>query len=440
MKSMINLKEYTMTYSNMKLLRNILLLLCLPFSLSGQNAHMVIDSVKGVFKDALYIEHADDRGVRVQSSVGSGFFVGSSGGSGYFVNSAVGSGVFVSSAGDSGVNVRSTTGDGFQVGNAGENGVYVGDAVGDGFQVDNAGDNGVEVNNAGGDGIYVDNTTGYGMNIRGSKPSSGLISSHIAQIYNNSSSGTNVLSLKAGTNSPDSDTNFITFSERSNNRIGAIQGNGSGGVSLTSRDDFNLQSNSLILEPNVGDDAVISSNPSDSGGDLFLESNDAVIVRIDNNNNGSGNFFVYDDDGTNLFQVTQAGNVLVKGSSVHTSDKNQKEDITDLNYSTVLQAVLEMPIYEWQYNWEDRRHIGPMAQDFHEAFGLGEDDKTIASIDADGVALAAIKALHQQNNSQQSEINELKKEIKSKDTEMQSTVKELKKEIDLLKEILLNKG
>ena len=41
---------------------------------------------------------------------------------------------------------------------------------------------------------------------------------------------------------------------------------------------------------------------------------------------------------------------------------------------------------------------------------------------------------------QEKDINELKKEIKTKDTDMQSTVKELKKEIDLLKEILLNKG
>jgi len=38
--------------------------------------------------------------------------------------------------------------------------------------------------------------------------------------------------------------------------------------------------------------------------------------------------------------------------------------------------------------------MGPMAQDFREAFGLGADDKHIATVDADGVALAAIKALY----------------------------------------------
>ena len=38
--------------------------------------------------------------------------------------------------------------------------------------------------------------------------------------------------------------------------------------------------------------------------------------------------------------------------------------------------------------------MGPMAQDFRAAFGLGEDDKHIATVDADGVALAGVQALY----------------------------------------------
>ena len=40
------------------------------------------------------------------------------------------------------------------------------------------------------------------------------------------------------------------------------------------------------------------------------------------------------------------------------------------------------------------RHMGPMAQDFRAAFGLGEDERHISTVDADGVALAAIQGLH----------------------------------------------
>jgi len=58
--------------------------------------------------------------------------------------------------------------------------------------------------------------------------------------------------------------------------------------------------------------------------------------------------------------------------------------------------VAEVAILTWNYKTQDDsiRHIGPMAQDFRAAFGLGEDDKRITTIDADGVALAAIQALY----------------------------------------------
>ena len=53
---------------------------------------------------------------------------------------------------------------------------------------------------------------------------------------------------------------------------------------------------------------------------------------------------------------------------------------------------------EWGYGSERGvRHVGPMAQDFYAAFGVGEDDRHITSIDEHGVALAAIKALHAEN-------------------------------------------
>ena len=54
-----------------------------------------------------------------------------------------------------------------------------------------------------------------------------------------------------------------------------------------------------------------------------------------------------------------------------------------------------MPIREWNYKAQDAavRHVGPTAQDFHAAFGLGEDPLRISTIDADGIALAAVQAL-----------------------------------------------
>jgi hypothetical protein len=58
-----------------------------------------------------------------------------------------------------------------------------------------------------------------------------------------------------------------------------------------------------------------------------------------------------------------------------------------------------MPITSWSYKAEEPsiRHIGPMAQDFYSAFGLGLDNKHIGTIDEGGVALAAIQGLYKQN-------------------------------------------
>jgi hypothetical protein len=52
-----------------------------------------------------------------------------------------------------------------------------------------------------------------------------------------------------------------------------------------------------------------------------------------------------------------------------------------------------------------------MAQDFHAAFGLGTDDKHIATVDADGVALAAIQGLNQKLEEKNARIAELERRL-----------------------------
>jgi hypothetical protein len=77
------------------------------------------------------------------------------------------------------------------------------------------------------------------------------------------------------------------------------------------------------------------------------------------------------------------------------SSRAVKTAFEAIDPSDVLARVLALPVSEWSYRNEPaRRHIGPMSQDFHAAFGLnGDDDEAIATVDADGVALAAIQGL-----------------------------------------------
>jgi uncharacterized small protein (DUF1192 family) len=91
------------------------------------------------------------------------------------------------------------------------------------------------------------------------------------------------------------------------------------------------------------------------------------------------------------------GATLAPGSGTwaSASDRNLKTDVARIDDAAVLNEVAALPISRWSYKSERGvRHVGPMAQDFYAAFRVGEDDKHITSIDEDGVALAAIKALH----------------------------------------------
>ncbi len=63
----------------------------------------------------------------------------------------------------------------------------------------------------------------------------------------------------------------------------------------------------------------------------------------------------------------------------------------------ILEKIIDLPISEWQYIGQDIEHIGSMAQAFCHTFGLGKGETTISSVDADGVAIAPIKALGDEN-------------------------------------------
>jgi hypothetical protein len=77
------------------------------------------------------------------------------------------------------------------------------------------------------------------------------------------------------------------------------------------------------------------------------------------------------------------------------SDKNLKENFRTLAGENILEKVMQLKIERWNYIGENTgvTHIGPTAQDFSKVFNLGGDDKTIASVDEAGIALAAIQEL-----------------------------------------------
>jgi hypothetical protein len=89
------------------------------------------------------------------------------------------------------------------------------------------------------------------------------------------------------------------------------------------------------------------------------------------------------------------------------SDRNRKTGFLGVDGEDILRRVATLPVSTWRYRDEADRstlHIGPMAQDWHAAFGFTRDNTTINMSDFDGVNLAAIQALNQRSERQEATI------------------------------------
>lgn len=122
--------------------------------------------------------------------------------------------------------------------------------------------------------------------------------------------------------------------------------------------------------------------------------------------------FVMGPSAVEVVNVDSAGNMTIDGTLTELSDKSSKENITPVNGEEILTQLAAVPISIWNYKDEttDARHIGPMAQDFHEAFNVGKDDRHIASLDTSGVALAAIQTLHKKAEQKDELIEQLQQQ------------------------------
>lgn len=101
------------------------------------------------------------------------------------------------------------------------------------------------------------------------------------------------------------------------------------------------------------------------------------------------------------------------GSWSSISDVNRKENFEALDGEYVLTRLRSVPVMTWNYKSQgaEIRHAGPTAQDFHAAFGLGESELMINTVDIDGINLAAIRALEERTVQQRELIEELEARI-----------------------------
>jgi hypothetical protein len=115
-----------------------------------------------------------------------------------------------------------------------------------------------------------------------------------------------------------------------------------------------------------------------------------------------------------LIATSTGAHLTTGGTWVNSSDVNSKEHFASVNGEDVLDKLATLSIQSWNYRDEDStvRHIGPTAQDFRSAYGLGASETTIATVDADGITLAAAQALGRRTREQAGEIADLRERLR----------------------------
>ncbi len=124
-----------------------------------------------------------------------------------------------------------------------------------------------------------------------------------------------------------------------------------------------------------------------------------------------------------------AGVVLEPGGGSWStlSDRAAKTNFTRIDPRAVLEKVAALPVQAWNYRSQSVavRHLGPTAQDFHAAFNLGGDARRIATVDADGIALAAIQGLNDLVQEKSQRITELE----ARNTELEARLEALERRL-----------
>jgi hypothetical protein len=221
--------------------------------------------------------------------------------------------------------------------------------------------------------------------------------------------------------------NLSTIAGGSGNSVSAAFGSVPGGLGNCAGGDYSVAAGrrakvriaSVPPALGIGCAGVPSSGDADGDNGSFVIADSADVDFV---SSGPDRFEVRARGGVRFVSAIDgsgaatAGVTLAAGSGAWASlsDRRAKADIAAVDVGKVLARVLTLPVYSWRYKTQAAhiRHLGPMAQDFHAAFGLiGDDAATIATIDPDGVALAAIQGLnrklHEENAALQARVDAL---------------------------------
>ncbi|AGN01422.1 hypothetical protein L593_07385 [Salinarchaeum sp. Harcht-Bsk1] len=175
--------------------------------------------------------------------------------------------------------------------------------------------------------------------------------------------------------------------------------------------------------------AFIWSDTS-SGGLTTLNPDEFAVLA-------SGGTFFFSNAGATTGVELSSGS----GSWSSASSRTLKSDVEPVAGEDVLERVTDLEISRWSYDSQPGvRHMGPMSEEFHEAFGLGDDEEQISTVDADGVAFAAIQGLAERNEETTERVETTSDridELEAENEALRSELQELRAEVEFVQNAMV---
>ena len=165
---------------------------------------------------------------------------------------------------------------------------------------------------------------------------------------------------------------------------------------------------------------------NNNGGAIFILKDTSQAPRWSFGTSGSS--FVIDNqaNGGVELSLTSAGNLIVLGTVTPGSSREIKQDFAAVDTREALNKVLALPITSWAYKTDQKvRHIGPMAEDFFDAFSVGGTNKGISVTDSAGVTLAAIQGLYKEVQQKNAELAARNAELENRLANLESMIRQL---------------
>ena len=191
----------------------------------------------------------------------------------------------------------------------------------------------------------------------------------------------------------DGNVGFGTGSPQASIHVSSTNGNASILVEETTA---NATPRTLLRLANPGNTKLEVENTTTSQSWAFANPGNAFRLSLQ-------------DSGVVEFEIDPSGNLAIAGTLTQGSSETIKDNFSHIEPSQVLASITKLDFSSWSYRSAPAsRHFGPMAEDFFSEFGFGKSNTHIAPGDMAGVAMAAAKALNEENNQLKSQVEALK--------------------------------